>query len=254
MKKCAAALASLAVLTGCNSTPEADTGSVRLDSPEVHSQPFNVKLAIGLDKGQPIPIGDSPLKSNDTGLYVSGEMSLGAGFSAKYQTGKAVKATLKYQLSGQHAETAQAGNLSHAITIGYLSDHESGVESKEQSNLLPSDNRAWELDHDLIDIAWVTGYRLSEDTLLYGSVFYQTGDIDGTYYRTTYEGCNEQHAAECALSHFSDDGSAYGLSLSLEYAFTKRFLGSLEVVHSRSNWFNRNEDDTLINGNIIYQF
>ncbi|KZN65927.1 hypothetical protein N473_10185 [Pseudoalteromonas luteoviolacea CPMOR-1] len=254
MKKCAAALASLVILSGCTSTPEADTGSVRLDSPEVHSQPFHVKLAIGLDKGQPIPIGNAPLKSNDTGLFVSGEMSLGAGFSAKYQTGKAVKATLKYQFSGQHAETSQAGNVSHAITLGYLSDHESGVESKEESNLSPATSRAWDLDHDLIDIAWITGYRLSEETLLYGSVFYQTGEIDGTYYRTTYNGCGEQYAAECTLNHFSDDGSAFGVSLSLEYAFTKSFLGSFEVVHSRSNWFNRNEDDTLVNGNFIYQF
>ncbi|ESP92661.1 MULTISPECIES: hypothetical protein [Pseudoalteromonas] len=254
MKKCAAALASTLMLTGCFSTPEADTGSVRLDSPEVHSQPMKVKMAIGLDKGQPIPISDSPLGSNDTGVYASLEMSLGGGFAAKVQTGKALKTTLKYQFSGQHAESAQAGNVSHAITLAYLTDEESGTDFETGEYINEDSKRDWKLDHDLIDIAWITGYRLSPEALLYGSIFYQTGEIDGTYYRSTFGGCAERHAPECAQSTFSDDGSAYGLSVSFEYAFTKSFLGSLELVHSRSNWFNRNEDDTLVNGNLIYQF
>ncbi|AOT06915.1 hypothetical protein [Pseudoalteromonas luteoviolacea] len=252
MKQCAAVLTSLIVLSGCESTPpEADPGSVRLDSPEVHSQPFNVKLAIGSDKGRSIPIDDSPLGSNEAGHYASAEMSLGGGFSAKYQVGKAVKGSIKYQLSGQNAETAQAGNISHAITLGYLTDHESGREKGKNDD---SPSRDWELDHDLIDVAWITGYRLSEDFLVYGSVFYQFGEIDGAYYSTYIEGCGESRAPECVQSRFSDDGSAYGLSLSVEYAITKHFLYSLEVSHSRTNWFNRNENDTLVNGNITYQF
>ncbi|MCF6439996.1 hypothetical protein L1077_11180 [Pseudoalteromonas luteoviolacea] len=251
MQKCTAALASLFILAGCNSTPEADTGSVRLDSPEVHSEPFHFKLALGLDKGQPIPKGDAPLGSNDTGLFINAETTLGGGFSAKYQIGKAIKATLKYQLFGQHAETAQTGNISHAVTLGYLTDTETGLETKYPNKYTPELDKDWKLTQDLIDIAWITGYRLSPDALLYGSIFYQTGDIDGAYYNTR---CKDNYAPECAQSYFIDDGSAFGLSISLEYAFTKYFLGSIEAVHSRSNWFNRNEDDTLVNGKLTFQF
>ncbi|KZN52096.1 hypothetical protein [Pseudoalteromonas luteoviolacea] len=250
MKRCAAALTSLIVLTGCQSTPpEADPGSVRLDSPEVHSQPFNVKLAIGTDKGRPIPIGDAPLESNESDFYASAEMSLGGGFSAKYQVGKAVKWSVKYQFSGQHAETAQAGNISHAIAVGYLSDQESGYGEYKNHNSATI-RGDWELDHDFIDIAWITGYRFSEDALIYGSAFYQFGEIDGAFYNS----CSGPHTPECAQNHFSDDGSAYGLSVAVEYALTRYFLYSMEVSHSRFNWFNRNENDTLVNGNFIYQF
>ncbi|KID55079.1 hypothetical protein JF50_25050 [Pseudoalteromonas luteoviolacea] len=252
MKKCTAALGFIIVLSGCQSTPpEADPGSVRLDSPEVHSQPFNVKLAVGTDKGRSIPIDGTPLGSDELGYYASIEMSLGSGFSAKYQEGKAVKGAIKYQFAGQHAETAQAGNISHAITLGYLTDHESGREKGKNDS---SHSTKWELDHDLIDIAWITGYRLSEEVLIYGSAFYQFGDIDGAYYRTNLKGCIESRVPECVLSHFSDDGSAYGLSVSVEYAITQSLLYSIEVSHSRTNWFNRNENDTLVNGNITYQF
>ncbi|MCG7546559.1 hypothetical protein [Pseudoalteromonas sp. Of7M-16] len=255
MKKCAAALASTLVLTGCFTTPpESDIGSVRFDNPEVHGQPLNVKMAIGLDEGQPITISDASRESDDIDGYASLEVSLGGGFAAKVQTGKALKTTLIYQFSGQHAESAQTGNVSHAITLAYLSDEETGKYFRAADKSYKDDRSDWKLDHDLIDIAWVSGYRLSPEALLYGSIFYQTGEIDGAYYSSIFTRCDGKHAPECEVGTFEDDGSAYGLSVSFEYAFTNHFLGSLELVHSRSNWFDRNEDDTLANVNLIYQF
>ncbi|MDK1288686.1 outer membrane beta-barrel protein [Pseudoalteromonas umbrosa] len=254
MKKCAAVLTSLIVLTGCQSTPpEADPGSARFNSPEVHSQPFKLKLSLGTDKGRTIPIEGAPLDSNNSESFASAEMSLGGGFSAKHQSGKADKWSIKYQISGQYAETAQAGNISHAIALGYLSDQESGL-VENSSNNSPATRKDWKLDHDLIDVSWITGYRLSDELLVYGGAFYQFGEIDGAYYRTVSDGCSESHASECTLSHFSDDGSTYGLSLSIEYAINKHLSYSVEAIRSHSNWFNRKEKDTLVNGKVTYQF
>lgn len=253
-----------AALVGCESTPNVKPRMARFNSPEVHSQPFNFKLAVGTDTSNEISINNTKKADRDSALRFSAAMTLSHGFEARYVYNGEQQLSLKYQWLGAPEEEKQSGNFSLATIAGYILSERKDVvyiHSKRKE----SDTRAynnWSLEQKSYDLSLIAGYRFNGQTLMYGSVFYQDGDIDGKYYLTeSYDDVNNEqinpgcgYDRTCVGSHFTDKGKAYGASLALEYEFLTWLVLTGELVHHKADWFNRSNNETGANVNLEFRF
>ncbi|MFY8352302.1 hypothetical protein AAEU29_17305 [Pseudoalteromonas sp. SSM20] len=246
-------LASVA-LVGCESTPEVKPRMARFNSPEVNSHPFNFKLAVGSDTSNEISINNSKKADRDSALRFSAAMTLSHGFEARYVDNGEQQLSLKYQWLGSPEEEKQSGNVSLATSVGY-------IYSKRNKSASRVDNN-WSLEQKSYDLSLIAGYRFNKQTLMYGSVFYQDGDIDGKYYLLeSYDDVNHEQVNQgcgydktCVGARFSDTGKAYGASLALEYEFLTWLVLTGEIVHHRADWFNRSNNETGANVNLEFRF
>ena len=222
------------LLSGCNSTPEVANPMARFESPEVHNEAFNFKVAIGSEKTNDINIDNSKKNSKTKATRLSAAMSLSHGFEINtvYDFDRN-KVSLKYQWLGASLEQSNAKNYSLATSVGRWTFNDSGY----------SDNtkyRSWDLYQEVIDLAIIGGYRIDDKTLLYSSLFYQTGDIEGTITSSN--------------TPFTDDGYGIGLSLAVEYQLFTWLAITGELVHHKNEWFNKNNSETGINANVEFRF
>ena len=255
-----ATLFSLLQLTACSSTPEVQPRMARFDSPEVHSKPFKFKIAVGTDTSNDIPMLESEPASEGSTTRVSVAMTLGYGVEIKYTNNDDDKYGIKYQLFGAPLEEKVTGNFSLAASLAYI--HSSRRESypylfensDEQDELV---QRSWKLNHNTYDAALIGGYRLHKQVLLYGSVFYQEGDIKGKIYLTppslnAYEECNA--STNCSIEQFGGSGKSYGANLGLEYEILPWLVIAGEVVHHKAKWFKRSNAESAVNAGVEFRF
>jgi hypothetical protein len=252
-------IASAIFLTACKTTsPNVANSMARFDSSEVNSQPFKFKLAGTSDKIHIISDESQPsddIKEATGELGYSVAMTLGHGVELKYsQTNDiAQKYGLKYQFYGAPLEEKVVGNVSLATDIKYV--------TSDRWKNLDSGNR-WELEQKYLDLALIGGYRIGPQALLYGSVFYQKGDVDGQYELREYvdpdtdiklnEGCGIE--IDCITSQFDDDGYGYGVNLAFEYEVWSWFAITGELVYHNANWFNRSQSETASNVSLEFRF
>lgn len=255
-----ASLFSLLQLSACSSTPEVQPRMARFDSPEVHSKPFKFKIAVGTDTSNDIPMLESERASEGSSSRVSAAMTLGYGVEIKYTDNGDDKFGIKYQLLGAPLEEKVAGNFSLAASLGYI--HSSRSESYPYLIETPDDQdelveRSWKLKHDTYDAALIGGYRLHKQVLLYGSVFYQEGDIKGKIYLTprsvySYEECTP--STNCSIEQFGGSGKSYGANLGLEYEILPWLVIAAEAVHHKAKWFKRSNDESAVNVGVEFRF
>ena len=245
-------------LSGCNSTPEIANPMARFDSPEVHSDPFHLKLSVGYDSSNNINVDKQTNNGDGGALRASAAMSLGKGFEVNY-TGyldweSSKKFSLKYQWLGLPLEQSTTGNYSLATSIGRYTFTNSGFSEKQEQG-------RWDLEQKATDIAIIGGYRLNEDILLYSSLFYQKGQINGAYQPTpppvlhTDKTVNTlcEKTTHCVLP-FDSNGHSFGLSFAVEYQVIDWLALTGEFVHHKSKWFDRNNTESAINLNAELRF
>lgn len=242
------------VLAGCESTPEVKPRMARFDSPEVNSQPFHFNITAGSDSSNQIAINKNKKSERDNTLRFSAVMTLGKGFEARFVDNGENQVSLKYQMLGAPLEQKKTGNLSLAGSLGYIWAKRSESPTKQYND--------WSMEQKSYDLSLIAGYRLNRQAILYGSVFYQNGDVDGKYYLfehydveqnvTINEGCGWNKT--CVASYFSDKGNAYGLSLALEYEVLTWLAVTGEVVHHRAEWFERTNNETGAHFNVEFRF
>ncbi|QTL35462.1 hypothetical protein [Pseudoalteromonas viridis] len=250
MKKTLSLIALATFLGGCYSSPESPNSTARFASPEVNRSPFHLSMALSTDTLNVIPMDTSDDLTDDSHLRAAAELSLGYGFEFGWAAGGEGKYNLKYQFYGKGREEASSGDISHAVSIGYVSGDDSGVEAGNYIGNREYNKSHWKFDKNAIDIALISGYRMTPELLLYGSVFYQNGEIDGHYYIPDYSSCTRT----CKTDPINSDGNNYGVSLALEYAFTRHLFGTLEVTRHHADWFNRTQSKSTANINIGYRF
>ncbi|MEC4087589.1 hypothetical protein [Pseudoalteromonas rubra] len=250
MKKTLSLIALSTLLGGCYSSPESVNSTARFASPEVNKSPFHLSLSLSTDTLNVIPLNTTEYVTDDSHLRAAAELSLGNGFELGWAAGGEGKYSLKYQFYGNSREEASSGDVSHAVSISYVSGDDSGVEAGNYIGGTAYNNAHWEFDKNAIDVALISGYRLTPELLLYGSVFYQDGDIDGRYYIPNSSTCK----TKCKTDPINSDGKNYGVSLALEYTFTRNLFGTLEVTQHHADWFNRSQSKSTANFNLGYRF
>jgi hypothetical protein len=200
---------------------------------------------------------EEPLKEST--VRYSAAMTLGGGFEARYTVSEDTEVGLKYQFYGAPLEEKVVGNISLATSLGYSQDKQTS-----NGNTLFGSTRdeGFELKYRHADIALISGYRLSANALIYGSVFFQKGDVEGSYKLIEYydsaidmtvnEGCGISR--DCFTTGISDNGHAYGANLALEYEIWRWFAITGEVVYHKANWFDRSNAETTGNVNLEFRF
>lgn len=92
---------------------------------------------------------------------------------------------------------------------------------------------------------------------MYGSVFYQDGDLDGEILgRASSEQTSQACAGDniCQIESFEGSGQGYGANIGLEYEVTSWFVVAGEVVYHHAKWFDRTNSETAANVNLEFRF
>lgn len=254
------AATSFSQLTACVASPEVRTSMARFDSPEVNSKPFKVKLSVGTDTQNEVPLATDEAANMSHITRLSAAMAIGYGVELKYSHAESSKFGIKYQLLGAHLEEKLPGNVSLAASFAFIHASPSDryiLDSEIYDLEADLYKRNWKSTHKTLDYALIGGYRITNSALLYGSLFYQDGDVSGKTYITprdieNYSLCDENDP--CVIEYFNSDGKAYGANLGLEYQIKPWFVISGELVHHKARWFNRNSNQTGANVNFEFRF
>ncbi|WP_171045744.1 hypothetical protein, partial [Pseudoalteromonas rubra] len=107
--------------------------------------------------------GSIDAESESKGL-TSAKLSLGFGLELDATIASDTNYGIKYQFYGKHREHAQSGDWSHAVRFGFVTNNDDGNTGNENSY------RHWRLDKQLLDVSFISGYRISPQLLVYGSV------------------------------------------------------------------------------------
>ncbi len=251
------AIISSLFLTGCNSTPKVFLSTHRLENPEVASKPLKVNISSGIVTDSIVTVqetDDEPSDGNDLNLMANIGMTFAKGLQFSLtRSHETYRLSGKYQFWGENSDKATKGNFSQAISLGYIRrdvEEEEGNPELDGKNLsqVPVEERSstWQHRTNTIDIAWVLGYRLSHNFMIYGGPFYSSSALNGVRYKgyTEYEKDLDLH------------GYMTGANLALEYRFDNGLALISEVLIFDNKW----ESDTYsysgdaFNFKIDYQF
>lgn len=217
----------------------------RFQSPEISSKPFEFSVSVGTNHSLVTDIDPNESPNTDSNLRVNGSVSLGQGFELELNE----KLALRYQLAGAPKDQSTPGNLSHAISFGY------GKDGNDNSTGIDGGDLTYKLKNHYYDLAWTTGYRLTEQWLVYGSVFWQKGKASIDYYQRDLDSaCNQPFQAECFVRRQEVTGNNIGLTLAMAYSFTPKTTLEFEGAINHADWFDNKATKIALNVNLKYQF
>jgi len=226
--------------------------TTRFDNPEVSSEPLKVNVALGHGGRTTLTIEDDPYSSDGTKYYgyTRGNITAAKGFeiSVSNDGDSATRLGLKYQFYGEHAEQSTLGNLSQAFTFGYerstTKEKDYFYSNCEEVNCEPVyELGVWEHDTNIYDVAWVVGYKFTENAIIYGGPFYQWGALRGL-----------KTIPDVSTETLASDGKMIGTNIAIEHRFASGMSLAGEIVFSKLRWDNYSETDTSFNFKIDYQF
>lgn len=257
MKNLYLAMVSLMLLVGCKSTPNTAMPTYRLNSPEVSSSPWTLNIASGIGSLSGVYLvndSNSSKNENDSTLFIQVSVVPLEGLkivasNASNFDDEITSITALYQFYGLNADKTVVGNFSQAMSLGYTA----GFKNSSYSNLSSQsssefNNVKWDQDTDIIDIAWILGYRINPSLLIYGGPFFQKGKAK---VKNSIEDSDENILDTSNEKH---KGNLLGSNLALEYRFSFGLGLTGEVVHSKAKWSNSTITDNSLNFKIDYQF
>jgi len=225
--------------------------TTRFDNPEVSEKPLKVNLAMGHGSRSHVSIEETNPKSplfltfddeeGGTEIYLFTKADVtaykGLAISLTKDQESDFHVGVKYQFYGEHSEQSIRGNLSQAFTIGYESN-----ETNESFNA----STFWQHDTNIYDVAWVIGYKVLDNSIIYGGPFYQWGDLDGDKKILLTNSTN--------LKELNSTGNMIGANIAFEHRFSFGLGLAGEYVISKLNWDGFKETGMALNFKLDYQF
>lgn len=102
-------------------------------------------------------------------------------FDVEYQAPLGVRG--RVQVLGAPFKSAKGGNFSLAASLGLHLSY------NQDPDYLESGPKVLSLNETILDVALITGYRIADPVLVYGSIFWVNDSFDGTWQSTnTYQG------------------------------------------------------------------
>jgi hypothetical protein len=229
-------LLSFIALSGCKSTPKASLSTLRLNNPEINSEPLKVNLALGIGSRSETYLEDGNNDGDDLSSFGRASITVAKGWQISFQDESydAQSLAIQYQFYGEYADKSDEGNLSQSLRLGY--------ERKETD--LDYGDIHWQHKRDIFDLSWILGYRFSKNLIVYGGPFYYSGSLDG-YYQA---GLNEQEQT------LEENGEQYGGNIAIEYRFDNGFGLATELVVSESSWGKYSHGSSNVNVKFDFQF
>ncbi len=257
MKNISVAVIILSFLSGCESTPQTVMPTYRLNSPEVSSVPLAVNISSGVGSISEVNLTESDKVSsenvNDSALFFRASIVAVEGLkiiaSGAANHDEVASVTALYQFYGLNADKTVAGNVSQALSLAYVSSSGRGSYGSLTPQVTAEDKSVnWEQDTDIIDVAWILGYRISPELLTYGGPFYQWGKAK---VRNALESGSNKLESYSKEEH---NGNLLGANLALEYRFNFGLGLTGEVVFSKAKWSDSTITESSFNFKIDYQF
>jgi len=258
------------VLVGCKST-ETSLSTTRMDRPEISSKPLDARLNVGAGQRSVIDLTDDTLQffytnqfnSDSTTFSISPEpvgadtapfaklsLSVAPRFEVSYGAHDDNKIALKYQFYGDTADKATAGNYSQALSLGFAryKDDAKGLSMTkystvdEEGRIISLESfKDFEQDTYTVDLAWIHGYRVNDNFLLYGGPYFIYGVLSGEQINTYDTVDVEENGAVTtgtaqANIDLDSNGNMLGLSVAGEYEFDFGLFLTLEFSAARIEW------------------
>lgn len=272
------------ILSGCKAT-ETSLSTTRLDSPEISGERYDVKVTVGggtraevnltgAQEGSvdflfgsslpaedtselaPVITGEDPAPFAKVGLSIAPKWEV--SFSSQYDN----KLSLKYQFQGDSANTAKKGNYSQAVSFGVALYEDENFDTREglAAELNEFDirddrviERNFRQDTFVFDLAWIHGYRLTDQFIVYGGPYAMFGNLNGEQVTTIRTIARDDPSDISEVSRNVDlnsDGHMIGANVVAEYQFSFGMLVSLEYSAARIKW----EDDSGNASSLAFQF
>lgn len=251
---------SLTILTACSNPRGYIThNETRLMNPEVSNQQWAGRLAVGRDARSQVITdvrehNNESFSSSPDDEFLFTEIALAkSGVELFHRSSQGETIGIKYQFSGQHSEAAQSGNIAQAIAFSVeFSNENEGSYYRYNDNACivdepchPSDTSTyehWQNKTKTLDLAWIGGYRINKNLIIYGGPYIQYGKIYINSDSQDYELLSDQSARKL------------GLSLALEHRFNNKIGVAAEIVGSNTKWHNRSLSNTGASFKVDYQF
>jgi hypothetical protein len=226
-------LISTILFTGCTTlAPKVHLNSYRLENPEVASTPLKVNIATGIVTDTELTVQDTTEDNIDGAeIRLLGKLGVtlakGLQFSLSHSRSDRYRLSGKYQFYGDNADLATQGNFSQAISLGYSNGVTAETERTTSEEVYNAGNYLnWELTTHTVDIAWILGYRLTDNVMLYGGPFVGYSMSKGTRFKDS-----PQFEKTLNLS-----GYMPGANLVFEYRFDMGLALSKEVLIYTNQW------------------
>ncbi|MEW6993500.1 hypothetical protein AADZ84_04415 [Colwelliaceae bacterium MEBiC 14330] len=240
------------LFTGCTTiAPKVHLDSYRLENPEVASTALKVNIATGLVTETQLTVQDTT-GDNDDGADINllGQLGMTVAKGLQFtlsNTSSMARLSAKYQFYGNNADLATQGNFSQAISLGYANGETSNEELMPGAYESDAQNYfAWDLETHTIDVAWILGYRITHNFMIYGGPFVGYSMSKGTRFKDS-----PQFEKTLNLS-----GYMPGANLAFEYRFDMGLALSLEALTYENRWEGGKYSfsDSVLNFKIDYQF
>jgi hypothetical protein len=252
-----------------------------MERPEVSTNKYRVSTKLGIDGRAEVSLANTDINSfgngnpqltpevEDTGYYpfATIAMTIQPKLELSYRLHEDNKLSIKYQVRGDGADVARAGNLSQAVSAGislFQDDNEySKMSQSADYSLDPiihtytEDSGSWEQKTYAIDLAWIFGYRLIDNVLIYGGPFLVYGDLIGEQaYQTRIADNPEFNNATLQHNTLSLDSSGHllGANVAIEYMFDFGLFFTLEYSAAQLKWEGDSNADANFGLAIGYQF
>ncbi len=244
---------STLLFTGCTTiAPKVHLDSYRLENPEVASTPLKVNIATGIVTDTELTVQDTTEDNIDGAeIRLLGKLGVtlakGLQFSLSHSRSDRYRLSAKYQFYGDNADLATQGNFSQAISLGYTNGVTSEAERVKDAESYSAKNYfEWELTTHTVDIAWILGYRVTDNFMLYGGPFVSYSMSKGTRFKDS-----PQFERTLNLS-----GYMPGANLVFEYRFDMGLALSLETLTYNNRWESGKYrfSGSVMNFKIDYQF
>ncbi|MFT6269314.1 MAG: hypothetical protein ACJAVV_002139 [Alphaproteobacteria bacterium] len=271
-------LISASLLSGCFSS-KTSLSTVRMDRPEVSENAYAVRARLGLAQRNEIILSEFATNLNEPATLdpqvddanISPFSAIGLTIVPRLEVSLSgnddVKISVKYQFSGDSADKATAGNFSQAVSLGYSRFEDDSPATSSSSSFIaisnPIDGIYTEFDEaysqrtHAIDVAWILGYRVNSNFLIYGGPYFIHGDLSGDQTLTIREADNADFTnpsiAERVLQ-LDSNGYMLGANFALEYQFNVGFFLSAEASFNSVNWENDSSSQVNIALGLGYQF
>ncbi len=249
-------LISTLLFTGCtNLVPSVHLDTYRLENPEVASTPLKVNIATGLVTDTELTVQDTSedninnIDGPDINLLGQLGVTLAKGLQISLSNSRSDTYRLsgKYQFYGDNADRATRGNFSQAISLGYSNGVTAETERTTSEEIYNAGNYLnWELTTHTVDIAWILGYRITDNIMVYGGPFYGYSVSKGTRFKGSPQ-------FEKALDL---NGHMPGANLVFEYRFDMGLALSQEALIYTNQWEGGkySSSSITVNFKIDYQF
>lgn len=228
------------ILVGCSTAPpKVSMSTVRLSSPEVHSEPLKANVSTGMNTRVVTTFTETGSHHESEFFYIQGGVTVADGIevSLKNELSGATSFAAKYQFSGARSNHAEEGNFSQALSVGYEGNSNSESSGRDQEDY-------WKHKSNIYDVAWILGYRLSSATIVYGGPFYQWGGLHG----------EQRRGADSEITELNSDGKMLGANLAVEYRFNSGIGLAGELVISEAQWDELSHRSSNFNFKVDYYF